>query len=82
MSAEQDARMITKSGIAIVGPYGNVWSDELFETPAAAVTHLKAYWKGVETFDLSKWKLSAAHRTLTLDAANPEPILTPATDFT
>lgn len=73
--------MMAKSGIAIVGPYGNVWTDELFDTPAAAVAHLKNFWSGVDSFDLSKWSLSAAHRTLTLDAANPEPILTPATDF-
>lgn len=81
MSQEEDARMKTKTGIAIVGPYGNVWSDELFDTPAAAVAHLRNYWKGVADFDLSKWKLSAASRTLRLDAADPTPILTPATDF-
>jgi hypothetical protein len=78
---KEEDRTKTKTGIAIVTPYGSVWSDELFDTPAAAVAHLKDYWKGVSQFDLSKWHLSAATRTLRLNPADPTPILNPATDF-
>lgn len=53
----------TSFGLALVGPYGNVWHDDLFETPDAAIRYLTTYWRGVK-WDHSKWKVVQATKTI------------------
>jgi hypothetical protein len=65
-----------KHGIAIINPYGGIWTDEIFDTPEAAAECLKQFWKEAP-MDLSKFKLAMATATITLDRVPGDPILIP-----
>lgn len=59
-------------GLAIVNPYGGVWTDKLFETPEQAVAYLKAFWpKG---FEAGKWKLAQATQTIEIATEPGQPL--------
>lgn len=66
-----------RQGIAIINPYGGIWTNEIFETPEAALRHLKKYWSNNESFDPSKWRLAMATQTVTLNRTPGEPIFMP-----
>lgn len=70
---QRDVRL--KHGIAIINPYGGIWTDELFETPEAALDYLRRYWKN--DFEPEKWKLAMATATITLNRSPGEPTLIP-----
>jgi hypothetical protein len=54
----------TQTGLALVGPYGNVWHDALFQTPEAAIRYLTTYWRGV-AWEPQNWKVVQATQTIT-----------------
>jgi len=59
----------TRLGLALVGPYGNVWHDALFEAPEDAIRYLTTYWRGVE-WNPHDWKVVQATQVITpLDGA-------------
>lgn len=73
MSLKGQANVTT--GLAIVNPYGGVWTNQLFKTPEEAVAYLKAFWpKG---FEAEKWKLAQAVQTIELmtEPAQPLPFI-------
>lgn len=52
-----------KQGIAIINPYGGIWTNQVFDTPEAALTYLKSLWKDVPGHDLGEFKLAMAMQT-------------------
>lgn len=68
----------SQRGIAIINPYGGVWSPVLFQTPDAALAHLKTFWP--KDYDLSKFKLAMVTQTTTIDRAPGEPQFVPLPD--
>jgi hypothetical protein len=65
----------TRKGIAIISPYGGIWSNELFETAEAARRYLADYWKKTPHHDLSGYRLARATQTVTLIRAPGELLL-------
>lgn len=65
-----------RNGLAIINPYGGVWTDEIFQTPEAAMKHLTGFWKGGND-RLKEYKLAVATLTTTLDRAPGEPTFIP-----
>jgi len=63
----------TRQGIAIINPYGGIWTNEVFKTPEEALGYLKAYWKGVPNHDISKFRLAMAVQTTTIYRPQGEP---------
>jgi len=63
-------------GLAIINPYGGVWTGEIFQTKEAAMLHLTDYWKG-NNDRLGEYKLAVATMTITLDREPGEPIFIP-----
>lgn len=61
----------TKVGLAIINPYGGVWTDEIFETPEAALAYLKKFWK--ERRDFVGFKLAMATKTITVQRPPGKP---------
>jgi len=43
-------------GYGIVGPYGNMWTSEVFSTPERARAHIANFWKGIK-HDTSKYRI-------------------------
>lgn len=54
----------TRNAYGIVGPYGNVWTTKVFDTPAEAEQHVAAFWNGIK-HDLSKYRVVRARATVT-----------------
>jgi hypothetical protein len=65
-----------KNGLAIINPYGGVWTDEVFQTPEDAMKYLNEFWKG-KNDRLKEYKLAVATLTITLDRSPGEPIFIP-----
>lgn len=61
----------TRLGLALVGPYGNVWHDALFEAPEDAIRYLTTYWRGVE-WNPQDWKVVQATQVITPLKDTPE----------
>lgn len=61
-----------RNGIAIINPYGGIWTGDIFQTPEEARAYLERFWKGTNS-DLSRFKLAIASQTVTLDRAPGEP---------
>lgn len=70
----------TRQGIAIINPYGGIWTSEIFDTPEAALARLKAFWRNVPNHDISKFKLAMATQTVTLNRTPGEPSFLPLPD--
>lgn len=51
-------RTYERTGVGIVNPYGQLWSDEVYDTPEAAIAHLRRFWNGVPAYDESRWSLT------------------------
>jgi hypothetical protein len=66
-----------KHGIAIINPYGGIWTNEVFDTPEAAYAYLRHFWKGVPTADLTRYQLAMATQIVTLDRPAGDPIFLP-----
>lgn len=62
----------TRNGIAIINPYGHVWTDRIFQKPEEAVEYLRSFWKEMP-MDISKFKLAMATLTITIDRPAGEP---------
>lgn len=68
-----------RNGLAIINPYGGVWTDEIFQTPDDAMKYLKEFWKnGNNRF--KEYKLAVATLTITLDRTPGEPTFIPLPD--
>ena len=63
-------------GLAIINPYGGIWTSEVFQTPEAALEYLNRFWKGSND-RLGEYKLAVATLTVTLDRKPGEPIFVP-----
>jgi hypothetical protein len=63
----------TANGLAIVNPYGGIWTRQLFDTPEAAIKYLRTYWGEKE--DISRFKLAPAHLEVKLDEFGGKPRL-------
>ena len=53
-----------RDGWAIVGPYGNIWHDGVFNTPHDAKHHIESFWHGVREIDWSEWSVVRATATV------------------
>lgn len=65
----------TRHGLAIINPYGGVWTDEIFQTPDDALAYLKRFWK--DRTDFGDYKLAVATLTVTLDREPGQPTFIP-----
>lgn len=63
----------TSRGLAIINPYGGIWTRHIFDTPEAAIKYLRDYWG--EKHDISKFKLAPAHLEVKLDEFDGKPRL-------
>jgi hypothetical protein len=63
-----------KIGIAIISPYGGIWTDEIFETADAAFAHLKEHYSYPDT---DKFKLAMAVQTTEIYRGLGEPEFIP-----
>lgn len=54
----------TRSGYVIVGPYNNVWSDDIFETPQAAAEYLRTSGRDL---DPARWRIAVGTKTVSVD---------------
>jgi len=61
-----------RNGLAIINPYGGIWTDEIFQTPEDALKYLNDFWKG-KNDRLKEYKLAVATLTVTLDRPVGEP---------
>ncbi len=52
-----------KAGFALVGPYGNVWHDAVFDKPEDAIRHLTSYWRD-HPWNPDEWKVVPATQTI------------------
>lgn len=50
-------------GIAIINPYGGIWTGEIFDDVAKAQAYLKNYWKGQEKPEIEKFSFAPAIQT-------------------
>jgi hypothetical protein len=64
-----------RSGLAIINPYGGIWTDRLFESDTKACEFLKRFW-GDEK-DLSGFKLAYAHLEISLHQEKNKPVFVP-----
>lgn len=62
-----------RQGIAIINPYGGIWTNEIFKTPEEALAFLKSFWKGVPEHDISRFRLAMAIQTTTVWLKPGEP---------
>lgn len=77
MSIPTDGRETRqKTGIVIINPYGGIWTDEIFDTPEAALEYLRAFWKEAP-MDLKAFKLAMGVQTLTVFREAGEPTFVP-----
>jgi hypothetical protein len=53
----------TRIGFGIKSPHGNMWTSEIFNTPAEAEQHLANWWRGIDR-DLSKFKIVRARQSV------------------
>ena len=75
------AEPYVRQGIAIINPYGGIWSNEIFDTPEAALAYLKSFWRNVPNHDIGKFSLAMATQTVTLNCTHGEPIFLPLPDL-
>jgi hypothetical protein len=67
-------------GFAIIGPYNTIWTDKLFDDPAAARKYIDDFWRNIP--DSGKG-YSLAPATLIVEVSGPERIpLDPSPDTT
>lgn len=69
----------TRNGLAIINPYGGVWTDEIFQTPEDAMNYLREFWDG-KNDRMKEYKLAVATLTITLDRPPGEPTFIPLPD--
>ena len=61
-----------RTGLAIINPYGGIWTDEIFQTPEEALKYLRAFW-GADK-DLSNFKLAHAKLEVNLELQHTGPL--------
>ncbi len=71
-----DQQTYTRNGLAIINPYGGVWTDSIFQTPEDAMKYLTGFWNG-KNDRLKEYKLAVATLTITLDRPLGEPTFIP-----
>lgn len=65
-----------RNGLAIINPYGGIWTDEIFQTSDDAMKYLTEFWKG-KNDRLKEYKLAVATLTITLDRTPGAPTFIP-----
>ena len=65
-----------RNGLAIINPYGGVWTDKIFQSPEEAMQYLNSFWKDGNP-KLKEYKLAIATLTITLDRSPGEPTFLP-----
>ena len=65
-----------RHGLAILSPYGGIWTDEVFQTPEDALKYINDFWKG-KNDRIGEYKLAVATLTVTLDRPPGEPTFIP-----
>lgn len=73
MSHTDGRETYVRNGIAIINPYGGIWTGEIFQTPEEAHAYLTQFWKNTSN-DLSRFKLAIATQTITLDRTPGDPV--------
>jgi len=61
-----------RNGLAIISPYGGIWTDTIFQRPEEAMKYLNEFWKG-KSERIKEYKLAIATLTITLDRPVGEP---------
>jgi len=56
-----------KRGLAIIGPYGNIWTDAVFDTPKQAAEYIKRAWPAEYVIDWTQWRAVPATITVAAD---------------
>lgn len=75
MAKKKVLKPYTGRGLAIIGPFGNIWGNNLFSNKSEALRHLTNFWTGVQSFDQTKWKVIQASAVVSADPdARPERI--------
>jgi hypothetical protein len=59
-------------GLAIINPYGGIWTPHVFSTPEEAMKYLESFWNG-KSDRLKGYRLAVATLTVTLDRVPSEP---------
>lgn len=65
----------TRSGLAIINPYGGIWTDKIFPDAHEALKYLRDYW-GNER-DLREYKLAYASLEVKLHDEHMGPVYVP-----
>lgn len=61
-----------RTGLAIINPYGGIWTDTLFQTEQEALKYLKSFWGDQ---DVSRFRLACASVEVKLElGGDGEPI--------
>lgn len=66
-------------GLAIINPYGGIWTPHVFQTPDEAMKYLSEFWKG-KNDRLKEYKLAVATLTVSLDRTPGVPTFIPLPD--
>lgn len=75
MSAPSDGREIKETtGLAIINPCGALWTDEIFDSPQAALKYLKKHHPKAE---IEEFKLAQAVKTVKVYRPEGEPTFVP-----
>jgi hypothetical protein len=53
-------RTANRDGYGILNPYGDMWTTEIFETPAAAEQFVRDFWRGAKDIDHSRFRVVRA----------------------
>lgn len=57
----------TRALWGIMNPYGSLWTDQAFETPAEAEKSLRDFWKDIPKVSLSGFRIVLVRRSITLE---------------
>ena len=57
----------TRALWGIMNPYGSLWTDQAFESPADAESYLRNFWKDISKASLSKFRIVLVRRSITLE---------------
>jgi hypothetical protein len=73
MSKPEDT--YTRNGLAIINPYGGIWTDRIFASDEEAMRYLRDYWGEKE--DISRFKIAPAYLELKLQDFGGKPRIIP-----
>lgn len=65
----------TRIGLAIINPYGGIWTDRIFTSDEEAMRYLRDYWG--QTEDISRFKIAPAYLEVKLEQFGGKPRILP-----